>query len=188
MCGFPGVSSAEPKEILGLLPTSRLVTSDRVEVRDDRAPLNTLMLGDRAKDCSERSEPEGIMIWNCDSVVSRIAGFQDDVATHLVYPSSTASFGIGGQRGERRKRPEGSSCHQENFVTDKVKANSLGPWPIKKERRGRLQHVFAQFVPRVPLGEDAFREAFGGVPAIGFLDHLKHQLISHTAMIRHEFA
>jgi len=98
---------------------------------------------------------------------------------------ATAIFGTRGQRGEHRKRREESSCHQEDFVADKLKANSLRPGPIKKERRGRLQHVLAQLVPRVPFGEDAFREAFGAVPAIGFLDHLENQL-SDTSMVRHE--
>jgi len=65
--------------------TSRLVTPDRLKIRDDRVPLDTLMPGDGAKDRSERSEPEGMVVWNCDSVVSRLGRFQDDVAAHLVY-------------------------------------------------------------------------------------------------------
>lgn len=126
-----------------------------------------------------------MMVWNCDPAVSRLGGFQDDVAADLVYlrilplaaqEISQASTGDGAR----------NSCHKEDFVADKVKANSLGPGPIEKECRGRLQHVLAQFVPRVPFGEDAFREAFGAVPAIGFLNHLEDQL-SHTSMTRYEF-
>jgi hypothetical protein len=95
------------------------------------------------------------------------------------------------KRSESQRRViwnrEEASCHQEDFVADKVKPDSFGPWPIKEERGGRLQQFLAQLVPRVPFGEDAFREAFGAITTIGLLDHLEYQL-SHTSMIRHEFA
>ena len=70
---------------------------------------------------------------------------------------------------------------------NKVKPNALGPGAVKVERRGRLQHVPTQFVPRVAFGENVFGEAFGTVTAIGVLNYLEHQF-SHTSMIRHEFA
>ena len=44
------------------------------------------MLGDGAKDRGERSEPKGMVVWNGDSLVSRLGSFQDDVAAHLVHP------------------------------------------------------------------------------------------------------
>ncbi len=91
-----------------------------------------------------------MMVWNCDSMVSRLDVFHD-------------------------------------FVADKVKTNSLRSGAIKKKRSGGLQYVLAQFVPGIPLGEDAFRKAFGAVAAIGLLDHLEHQL-GHASMIRQEFA
>jgi len=34
----------------------------------------------------EVTEPEGIVVWNCDPVVSRLGGFQDDVAADLMHP------------------------------------------------------------------------------------------------------
>jgi hypothetical protein len=68
-----------------------------------------------------------------------------------------------------------------------VKANSLRPEAIKKERTGRLQDVVAQLVRGDPFGEDAFRQAFGAITAFGLLDHLEHQL-RHASMIRNVFA
>jgi hypothetical protein len=132
------------------------------------------MLGNRAKDRTERSESEGMVVWNRDPVVGRLSSFQDDVAADLVHSRVLPVPVTRDQPDARRKRREESSCHEEDFVADEVKTNSLRPGSIKKERRGRLQHVLAQLVPRVPFGEDAFREAFGAVPAIGFLDHLEH--------------
>ena len=43
------------------------------------------MLGDGAEDRTERSESEGIVVWNRDPVVSRLGRFQDDVAADLVH-------------------------------------------------------------------------------------------------------
>lgn len=44
----PSGHSADPDA--ALLPTSRLVTPDRLQVPDDRVTLDTFMLGDNAKD------------------------------------------------------------------------------------------------------------------------------------------
>ena len=44
------------------------------------------MLGDGAKDRTERSESEGMVVWNRDPVVRGLGGFQDDVAADLVHP------------------------------------------------------------------------------------------------------
>ena len=76
----------------------------------------------------------GMVIWNRDPVVRRLDG-----------------LGTAGLRRGRRKRREGSSCHQEDFVANKVKPNSPSVGAIKKERSSRLQHVLAQLVPRVPF-------------------------------------
>ena len=62
------------------------MTPDRLQIRDDRVTLDALMLGDSAEDRSERSESEGMVIWNRDPVMSRLGGFQDDVAADLVHP------------------------------------------------------------------------------------------------------
>ena len=126
------------------------------------------------------------MVWNRDPMVRGLGGFQDDVAADLVHPR-VLPFSAQEVCEARRKRPAESSCHEQDFVADKVESNSLRPGPVKKERRGRLQHVLAQLVPRVPFGKDGFGETFGAVTAIRLLDHLEHQL-SHTSMIRHEFA
>ena len=127
-----------------------------------------------------------MVVRDCDPVVSRLGGLENDVTSGLVH-LRVLPFWHERQRGARRKRREESSCHQEDFVADKVKANSLRPGPIKEEGRGRLQHVLAQLVPRVPFGEDAFRQAFGAVTAIGLLDDLEHQF-SHTSIVRHDEA
>jgi hypothetical protein len=126
------------------------------------------MLGGGAENRTERSEFEGMVVGNRDPVVSRLGGFQDDMAADLVHLRVLPLSAQG--RGARRKRREESSCHQEDFVADKVKANPLRPGPVKEKRRGRLQHVLAQLVPRIPFGDDAFREAFGAVTAIQLLD------------------
>ena len=44
-----------------------------------------------------------MVIWNCDSVVSRMGGFQDDVAAHLVYPPG-----------------DGAGCGWRNLVAEGV--------------------------------------------------------------------
>jgi len=44
------------------------------------------MLGDGTNNRTERSEPEAMVIWNCDPVMSRLGGFQDDVAADLMHP------------------------------------------------------------------------------------------------------
>ena len=44
------------------------------------------MLGDGAKDRTERSESEGMVVWNRDPVVSWLGGFQYNVAASLVHP------------------------------------------------------------------------------------------------------
>ncbi len=95
----------------------------------------------------------------------------------------TAIFGTSGQRGASQRGREESSCDRQDLVANKVEANSIRPRPIKKERGGRLEHVPPQLVPRIPFGEDAFRQAFGGVAAIGLLDDLEHQF-RHTSIIR----
>ena len=55
-----------------------------LQVRDDRVTLDALMLGDGAKDRTERSESEGMMVWNSNPVVRGLGGFQDDA--DLVHP------------------------------------------------------------------------------------------------------
>ena len=55
---------------------------------------------------------------------------------------------------------------------------------IKMECPNRLQNVMAQFLPRIPLGEDIFSEALGTVTAICFLDDFKQQF-SHTLNSTH---
>ena len=47
-----------------------------------------------------------------------------------------------------------------------------------------LQDVLAEFIPRIPLGEDVFCEALGTVTAICFLDDFKQQF-SHTLYSTH---
>ena len=39
---------------------------DRLQFRDDRVTLDALMLGDGAKDRTERSESKGMVVWNRD--------------------------------------------------------------------------------------------------------------------------
>jgi len=58
-----------------------------------------------------------------------------------------------------------------------MKADSVGQWTIKEKCRGCFQDVFAQVLPSVRFGENAFREAFGAVAAIGLLDNLEHQFL-----------
>jgi hypothetical protein len=75
----------------------------------------------------------------------------------------------------RHRRREGSSCHGQNLVADKVKADSLRPRPIEKERGGCLNRVLAQLLPRIPLRENVLGKAFGAIAAVGFLDNLEQQ-------------
>src|SRR6185369_2632014 len=44
------------------------------------------MLGNGAKDRTERAKPEWMVVWNRDPVVSGLGGFQNDVAADLVHP------------------------------------------------------------------------------------------------------
>lgn len=44
------------------------------------------MMGDGAKDRTECSKSEGVMVWNRDPVVRRLCGFEDDMAADLVHP------------------------------------------------------------------------------------------------------
>ena len=66
------------------------------------------------------------------------------------------------------------SRYGQDFIPNKVEANSRRPRAIKEECGGCLNRVFPQLVPRIPLREDAFREAFGAITAVGFLNNLKH--------------
>src|SRR5437868_7407388 len=106
-----------------------------------------------------------MVIRDRNPVVCRLGGFQDDVTTDLIL-SCTAIGGTTYQRGAFQRHPEVTSCHQQDLVTNKVKANSIGPRPIEKERRGRLKHIPAQFIPRIRFGEDVFSKAFGAVAAV----------------------
>src|SRR5664280_947235 len=65
-------------------------------------------------------------------------------------PSCTAIAGTRHRRGAGPRRREGSSCHGQSLVADKVKAYPLRPWPIEEERGGRLNRVLAQLLPRIP--------------------------------------
>ena len=89
------------------------------------------MPGDCAKDRTERSKSEGMVVWNRDPVVSGLGGLQDDVAADLVHPR-VLPFSAQEVSEAHRKRREESSCHQEDFVADKVKPNSLGRGRSKK--------------------------------------------------------
>lgn len=44
------------------------------------------MPGDCAKDRTECSKSEGMVVWNRDPVVRGLGGLQDDVAADLVHP------------------------------------------------------------------------------------------------------
>jgi hypothetical protein len=86
------------------------------------------------------------------------------------------------RRGACPKRREGFSCDGQNFVTDQVEANPLGPGLVEEERCRCLDHVLAQLPPRVPLSEDIFGKAFRAIAAFGVLDDFKNQF-RHTHMI-----
>ena len=86
----------------------------------------------------------------------------------------------------QRRRAE-ASCDQQGLIVDKVKANSVRPRPIKKERGRRFKNILAQLVPRVGLGKDAFSKTFGSIAAVPFLEDLEHQF-RHTSMILRAFA
>ena len=47
----------------------RVRKPDRLQVRDDLVALDTLMLGNGAKDRTERAKPEWMVVWNRDPVV-----------------------------------------------------------------------------------------------------------------------
>jgi hypothetical protein len=51
------------------------VTTDRLKVRDYLVARDTFMLGDGAKDRTQCSESEGMVVWNRDPVVRWLAGF-----------------------------------------------------------------------------------------------------------------
>ncbi len=97
-------------------------------------------------------------------------------------PSRTAICG----KGHRHDGPQGrraeASCDQRNLVADKVKADSVRPRPIKKERGSRFENTLAQRVPRIGFAEDAFSKAFGTGAAVRLLEYLEHQF-RHTSMI-----
>jgi hypothetical protein len=76
----------------------------------------------------------------------------------------------------RRTHHAAASCNGQHFVPDKVKTNSFRPGLVEEECRCRLNDVPAQFVPRVALSENYFRQAFCAVAAVVFLNGLKHQI------------
>ena len=122
-----------------------------------------------------------------DTVVSRLGSFQDNVTANLAHPRVLPSAAKDiEQDGPPRRRAE-ASCDQQDLIADKVKANSVRPRPIEKERGRRFKNILAQLVPRVGLGKDAFSKTFGSIAAVRFLEDLKHQF-RHTSMIRRAFA
>src|SRR4051812_18531835 len=62
-----------------LLLRSRLLTAKRLHVCDDRFAIDAFVPGKSAKDCMKRFEPERMMVWDRDPVVSRLQGFQNDM-------------------------------------------------------------------------------------------------------------
>jgi hypothetical protein len=68
------------------------------------------MLSDGAKDRAERSESEVMMVWNRDPVVSRLGGFQNDVAAGLVHPRVLPFSAQEVSEARRPKRHEEFSC------------------------------------------------------------------------------
>jgi|HubBroStandDraft_1064217.scaffolds.fasta_scaffold353062_2 hypothetical protein len=57
-----------------------------------------------------------------------------------------------------------------------MKPNSFGSRLVKEERRCGVENVAAQFIPSITLSENALRQAFCTIAAIGLLDCFKHQI------------
>ena len=134
-------------------------------------------------DCATASEEA--LARDRDLVMRRPGVFQRDMTTDLTEPRLQSPPQQIGQTVAGKHREE-FSCHQQDFVTDQVQANSFRPGTIKIECRVGLQNTPAQLVPRVACGEDALREAFGAVSAIWILDHFEHRF-RHASMRRPEF-
>jgi len=47
---------------------------------------------------------------------------------------------------------------------------------VEKKRLSGVDHVAAQLVPGIRLGENVFRQALCAVATVGFLDSFKHQI------------
>jgi hypothetical protein len=56
-----------------------------------------------------------------------------------------------------------------------VEPDAFGPRPVKEERSSRFNDALAQIVPGIALCEDAFRQAFGAIAAVGLVVDLEYQ-------------
>ena len=106
--------------------------------------------------------------------MERFFRFEDNVAAGL--PGGTASGGKESRQGARPKCHGVFSCDGQYFVPKKVKPDSFRSGRVEEKCRRCLNHVGAQFIPRVALREKIFRQAFRAIAAIGFLDGLEHQI------------
>jgi hypothetical protein len=112
---------------------SAVVVQVLIQVQYNRVALDALMPGDGPKDRTERSEPEGIVVRNRDPMVNRLGGFQDDVAAGLMHLRVLPFSAQEVSEARAGNVARNLLCHRQDFVTNKVKANSLRPGPIEKE-------------------------------------------------------
>lgn len=125
----------------------------------------------------------------CRSVVSDALVRRYGDAMALMFPESCgfqldergsiANACEGHERVAHPRGLEGASRDGKNLVTDEVKTNARRRNPVKVECIHGLNDVAAEFIPRISLCEDAFRQASGAVAAVCFLHNFKHQVI-HT--------
>jgi hypothetical protein len=67
---------------------------------------------------------------------------------------------------------------RQKFVADEVKANAGRRTFVEPQHVHSFEDRPAEFVPRVSLREDAFRQARGAVAAVRLLHNFKHQFMS----------
>jgi hypothetical protein len=93
-------------------------------------------------------------------------------------PNGLSCIANAGTEHQQNASPEycaGFSRYRQDLIPNKVEADPRRPWAIKEECGGCFNRIFPQFVPCIPLREDVFRKAFSAIPAISFLNNLKHQ-------------
>jgi len=71
------------------------------------------------------------------------------------------------------------SRDRDDLVPHEMQANLRGRRAIEKASSDGFDHVFPQFVPVVALREDVFRQTFGTVAAVGFLNDFKDEFGHH---------
>jgi hypothetical protein len=105
------------------------------------------------------------------SVDERPPRFQNNVASCLMYSAVLHHL----QWPTRRwGNPVEVSRDGQNLIADKMKANAGWRGPVEIERIDRRPDVSAEFIPRISLRENAFRQALGTVTAVRLLHHFEH--------------